>query len=105
MNWRFAILLSIVLAGGCAGTNDDERYGIEEPPAGDTLFDPAAANDPIVEEGEGIEPSFAEVDANGDGRISEEEAENYEAVGAYFKYVDEDNDGYLSDVEFMDLKE
>lgn len=104
MNKRFAILLGIVLAGGCA-SNNDERYGIEEPPPGDTLYDPAAANEPIIEEGEGIEPSFAEVDANGDGRISEEEAENYEAVGAYFEYVDEDNDGYLSDVEFMDLKE
>lgn len=104
MNKKMVILLSLVLVTGCAGTNDEE-YGINEPPEGDTLLDPPAANDPVVEEGEGIEPSFAEVDMDGDGRISEEEAADYEAVADNFQFVDEDNDGYLSDVEFMDLKE
>lgn len=106
MRIKLAILLGLVLAAGCA--TDNEEYGevINEPPEGDTMLNPPAANDPVVEEGEeAVQPSFAEVDANGDGRISEEEAANYEAVAEYFPYVDEDNDGYLSDVEFEDLKE
>ena len=105
MDRKLAILLSVILATGCAGTDNNEEYGINEPPAGDTLYDPPEANDPVVEEGEGIEPSFAEVDTDGDGQISEEEAADYEAVADNFQFVDEDNDGYLSDVEFMDLKE
>lgn len=105
MRIKLAILLGLVLAAGCA--TDKEEYGeaINQPPEGDTALNPPAANEPVVEEGEGIQPSFAEVDADGDGRISEEEAANYEALAEYFPYVDENNDGYLSDTEFEDLKE
>lgn len=105
MRIKLAILLGLVLVAGCA--TDNEEYGevTNQPPEGDTTLNPPAANEPVVEEGEGIQPSFAEVDTDGDGRISEEEAANYEAVADNFQYVDEDNDGYLSDVEFEDLKE
>lgn len=99
-----SLVLSLMLLSGSAIADEENRV-VKEPPEGDTLFNPPAANEPVIEEGEGIEPSFAEVDTDGDGRISEEEAADYEAVADNFKFVDEDNDGYLSDVEFMDLKE
>lgn len=106
MNKKLAILLSLILlsAAGCA--KDNEEYGevIKQPPEGDTALNPPAANEPVIPKGDGIQPSFADVDANGDGRISKEEAANYEAVADNFPYVDENNDGYLSDVEFEDLK-
>lgn len=104
MNRKIVVLLSVIFAYGCAATDPQEEQVINEPPRGDTTLDPAAANEPVIED-EGIEPTFAEVDVDGDGRISEEEAENYEAVADFFPFVDEDNDGYLSEVEFRDLKE
>lgn len=100
MNSKFAILLlSLIFAvAGFAATDDeDHEYSAGKP------VDEANA-EPVIR-GEGVEPSFAEVDTDSDGKISEEEAAEYEAVADNFQFVDEDNDGYLSDVEFMDLKE
>lgn len=44
--------------------------------------------------------SFAEVDANGNGLISEEEAQDYEALAGNFDQADANADGYINRNEF-----
>jgi Ca2+-binding EF-hand superfamily protein len=47
-----------------------------------------------------MEGAFARTDANGDGRISPEEAEHMPAIAAMFARLDANRDGYLSLEEF-----
>ncbi len=47
------------------------------------------------------EPSFSDLDLNGDGRLSTEEAQADMRVAAAFKRADSDQDGYLSFKEFV----
>jgi hypothetical protein len=47
-------------------------------------------------------PSFEEVDANGDGRITQQEAQSIE--GLDFAAADANQDGYLSRAEYAALE-
>jgi Ca2+-binding EF-hand superfamily protein len=49
------------------------------------------------------EPSFSELDVNGDGRLSKEEAQADPRVAEAFEKADADLDGYLSLKEFISI--
>lgn len=50
-------------------------------------------------------PTFAEVDTNGDGKISMKEASSWESLVAGFDKADADRDGMLSKAEYRKLAE
>ncbi|HEX6703967.1 MAG TPA: EF-hand domain-containing protein [Albitalea sp.] len=47
-----------------------------------------------------VEAAFKKADANGDGKLSKEEAAKLPAVGSKFDELDKDKDGSLSPEEF-----
>jgi Ca2+-binding EF-hand superfamily protein len=47
-----------------------------------------------------VEAAFARADANGDGKLSKEEAARLPAISAKFAQLDKDKDGSLSPAEF-----
>jgi Ca2+-binding EF-hand superfamily protein len=49
-------------------------------------------------------PTFDEVDTNGDGKITMQEASTYEGLMTTFDKADEDRDGLLSKAEYQKLK-
>jgi hypothetical protein len=49
-------------------------------------------------------PSFDEVDANGDGKITMKEASSWEGLMTTFDMADEDRDGLLSKAEYKKLE-
>lgn len=49
-------------------------------------------------------PTFDEVDTNGDGKITMQEASTHEGLMASFDKADEDRDGQLSKAEYQKLK-
>lgn len=57
--------------------------------------EPVAATDRIA-----VESTFAKADANGDGRITREEATALPAIAARFDQLDRNKDGVLSLEEF-----
>ena len=60
-----------------------------------TTEQPVAAKDKAV-----IESAFAKADANGDGKLTKEEAAKLPAVGSKFDELDKNKDGSLSLEEF-----
>ena len=48
-------------------------------------------------------PTFEEVDVNGDGKITMQEASSYEGLMVSFDKADEDRDGQLSKAEYQKL--
>ena len=48
-------------------------------------------------------PTFAEVDTNGDGKITMKEASNHEGLMTTFDKADVDRDGLLSKAEYQKL--
>ena len=60
---------------------------------------PAAAELSAVDR-EAIEAAFARADANGDGKLSREEAQRFPEIAARFDELDSDRDGFLSLIEF-----
>ncbi|WP_161974568.1 EF-hand domain-containing protein [Piscinibacter terrae] len=56
---------------------------------------PVAAKDKAV-----IESAFAKADANGDGKLSKDEAAKLPAIGARFDELDKNKDGVLTVEEF-----
>jgi len=52
---------------------------------------------------ESMTPSFAKLDADGDGRVSAIEAANNSRVAAGFTAADTNKDGYLSPSEYAQL--
>lgn len=49
-------------------------------------------------------PTFAEVDTNGDGKITMKEAASHEGLMASFDQADVDRDGLISKAEYEKLK-
>lgn len=49
-------------------------------------------------------PTFDEVDTNGDGKITMQEASHHEGLMTTFDKADEDRDGLLSKAEYQKLK-
>ena len=49
-------------------------------------------------------PAFNDVDANGDGKITMQEASSFEGLMTAFDKADEDRDGLLSEAEYQKLK-
>jgi len=49
-------------------------------------------------------PTFEEVDTNGDGKITMQEASTHEGLMTTFDQADEDHDGQLSKAEYQKLK-
>ena len=49
-------------------------------------------------------PTFAEVDSNGDGKITMREASSWEGLMTSFDQADEDRDGLLSKAEYRKLE-
>lgn len=49
-------------------------------------------------------PTFAEVDTNGDGKITMQEASSWERLMTSFDEADEDRDGLLSKSEYKKLQ-
>jgi len=49
---------------------------------------------------EAIEAAFARADANGDGKLSRDEAQRFPEIAARFDELDRDHDGFLSLIEF-----
>ena len=49
-------------------------------------------------------PTFDEVDTNGDGKITMQEASNHEGLMTTFDKADVDRDGLLSEAEYQELK-
>lgn len=50
-------------------------------------------------------PSFMQLDADGDGRLSQQEAQADARVAEAFRSLDTDSDGYLSIDEFSALRQ
>ena len=48
----------------------------------------------------GDTPRFDELDADGDGRLTQEEASQSDKVASYFSSIDRDGDGYVSRAEY-----
>ena len=49
-------------------------------------------------------PTFDEVDTNGDGKITMQEASTHEGLMTTFDQADENHDGQLSKAEYQKLK-
>lgn len=56
--------------------------------------------EPAAKDKVAIEAAFAKADANGDGKISKDEASAVPAVGAKFAELDKNKDGFLTLAEF-----
>lgn len=79
MRSKLAILLSMIMAAGTAMAE-----GMQGGMKGEA----------------GAEPSFDELDADSDGRISKSEAEEHRVLSNVYESVDVDNSGELSEAEF-----
>lgn len=80
MKWRLAMILGLILMAGCTGDNKDQA-GVE------------------IEGGQ-EEDSFAAVDADANGLISEDEAGAVEALADNFDQADANDSGFLSRDEY-----
>lgn len=62
---------------------------------------PPSPATPVEEERANIEAAFARADADGDGKLSVQEAARLPAVAAKFDNLDRDKDGFISHDEFV----
>jgi len=83
-----ALILAPVVLAGAALT----AFAQAKAPANEQ---PVAAKDKAV-----IEASFTRADANGDGKLSKEEAAKLPAIASRFNELDKNKDGILSLDEF-----
>jgi hypothetical protein len=85
MNSKLAILLSLAMASGAALAGEtgarEQGMGQEQQQA----------------------PSFSELDTNGDGLISEDDAQGHEWVADNFDQGDANADGYINQSEYDSL--
>ncbi len=88
MNLRSS-LIRFTLATACAGLATATLAQDKAPAA------PADAKARMA-----VEAAFAKADANGDGKVSREEAAKVAAIGTKFDTLDKDKDGVLTLAEF-----
>ncbi len=81
-------LIRFTLATACTGF------------AAATLAQTAAAPAPDAKARMAVEAAFAKADANGDGKVSKDEAAKMPEISAQFATLDKDKDGALTLAEF-----
>ena len=81
-------LIRFTLATACTGF------------AAATLAQIAAAPAPDAKARMAVEAAFAKADANGDGKVSKDEAAKMPEISAQFATLDKDKDGALTLAEF-----
>lgn len=81
-------LIRFTLATACTGF------------AAATLAQTAAAPAPDAKARMAVEAAFAKADANGDGKVSKDEAAKMPEISAKFEALDRDKDGSLTLAEF-----